>query len=855
MASIPVEAGIDLGTTNSSIAHFHNGEIVVCQNDEEDITTPSVVYIDADNSEFVGLSAKNRWLNDPKNGHREFKRQMGSDGKFAFEASGKVKSAPELSASVLSAMRRYYAKESGQELQTAVITIPARFDAPARQATSDAAIIAGIKYYPLLQEPVAAGLIYGFKTDEKSLCWMVYDLGGGTFDVSLLIVRDGFLDVLAHAGNNHLGGKNFDNLLFRYVMDELNKKYALESLKAGNDKYIGAYAKLISAVEDAKIGLSDKDPDYEARVAVPGVLCKDEKGRDVEVEVYIRRSDYDKLIAPRLEWTVKLSQKLIAENRLTPDRIDRLILVGGPTKSRFLQEMLQERLNIELDTSVDPMTAVALGAAIYAQMEAVPDEIAAQITKQRKEDVHIDLKCHNISALMKAPIGGIINSDSDIEYTSLSVEIIRSDGMYKSGKIPVNEDGVFQTSVELQKDNQNIFTVEVRNSNGRLLAQAEAQIFQSSLINARTKLPNSLKVVLRGNRTSTLIEEGVNLPARGFNTFQTTRSFRKGDSDDMLRIKVVEGESERADRNLSIGELSIPAVNIPRDIPEGSDIEVTLHAGKAGEVTAQAYIPVLDEEYEVKLDLHINLMISETEKLYKEQKERFDEVAVLQKKKPLDKVAKALEELDFKAQASNIEMSLGMARDGVDDALGESHRQVLTLANGLDEIEKLQCWVKTEEKIRKIQEEIDNVKSKALGDIVTGQITDANQELEALKNQFAAAKADNDASNLDEMSGALDAVDSRVSILTNPKFWQAIIICDLQALQKMPSDVIGRLDVMNHAMEAISAFKSENVARMQEAHSNLSSIPGLMAKVQETIGDRPLGSVSNDVDIDKLGTH
>ncbi len=259
MSRTTIDFGIDLGTTNSLIACMQVGNVVVLKNNDNEDRTPSVVRLDASGNVIVGRRAYARLEDDPENTKAEFKRLMGTRETLTFQRSRRAMTPEELSAEVLKSLKADAQNALGEEVKAAVITVPAMFELPQCEATQRAAKLAGIEHAPLLQEPIAAALAYGHEIGQPNGYWMVYDLGGGTFDISIVTVRDGRLAVVDHSGDNFLGGKDFDWLLVNFIIDRLNQQFSLGDMTRSSRLYRKAIAKLKALAEDAKIQLTQQD--------------------------------------------------------------------------------------------------------------------------------------------------------------------------------------------------------------------------------------------------------------------------------------------------------------------------------------------------------------------------------------------------------------------------------------------------------------------------------------------------------------------------------------------------------------------------------------------------------------------
>ena len=310
-----VDFGIDLGTTNSAIT---------LQEWEEIEVIPSVVHLTDTGLRRVGKAAREQLEHDPDNTKAEFKRLMGTTTKLSFDASGRSLTPEELSAEVLKHLIESAREKTGEEIDCAVITVPALFEIPQNEATERAAALAGITFAPLLQEPIAAALAYGFGREERTAersFWMVYDFGGGTFDVSIVSIRDGRLSVVDHDGDNFLGGKDLDKRLLELVVRRVEEQHAIPALVHGHDDYSTLMSSLRIAVERGREELSTNT---ETLIAVRD-LARNEKGETIDLEVAVSRMELDRLVLPEISRSVDICERLLDRNRLTSDDVERLV--------------------------------------------------------------------------------------------------------------------------------------------------------------------------------------------------------------------------------------------------------------------------------------------------------------------------------------------------------------------------------------------------------------------------------------------------------------------------------------------------------------------------------------------------
>ena len=346
--------GIDLGTTNSCVAVMEGGEPVVIPNPEGNRTTPSVVAFSKNGERLVGQIAKRQAVTNPDHTVISIKRDMGSNKKVKIE--GDEFSPQEISAMILQKLKTDAENYLGQKVTQAVITVPAYFSDSQRQATKDAGKIAGLDVLRIINEPTAAALAYGMDKEDKDQKIMVYDLGGGTFDVSILDIGDGVFEVLATSGNNRLGGDDFDERIIKYLVDEFKKDNGID---LSTDKM--AMQRLKEAAEKAKIELSGVG---QTNINLPFITA-DSTGPK-HLDITLTRAKFEELIRDLVEATTGPVNQALKDAGLTADQINQVLLVGGSTRVPAVQEAVRKITNKEPNKGINPDECVAIGAAIQA---------------------------------------------------------------------------------------------------------------------------------------------------------------------------------------------------------------------------------------------------------------------------------------------------------------------------------------------------------------------------------------------------------------------------------------------------------------------------------------------------------
>jgi molecular chaperone DnaK len=367
--------GIDLGTTNSVVAVMEGGEPVVIPNEEGSRTTPSVVAFTKDGNRLVGQLAKRQAVTNPENTLYSVKRFIGRrydevteeikqvpykvtkapNGDVRFEVQGKLYAPPEISAMVLQKLKKAAEDYLGQKVEKAVITVPAYFNDAQRQATKDAGRIAGLDVVRIINEPTAAALAYGLDKKKDEII-AVFDFGGGTFDISILEVGEGVVEVKATNGDTHLGGDDIDEVLIRWIIEEFKKDQGID---LSTDKM--ALQRLKEAAEKAKIELSSM---METEINLPFITADASGPKHLLMK--LTRAKFEQLADPVLQRLIPPVEQALKDAGLTKDKIDEVVLVGGSTRIPKVQQMVKEFFGKEPNKSVNPDEVVALGAAVQA---------------------------------------------------------------------------------------------------------------------------------------------------------------------------------------------------------------------------------------------------------------------------------------------------------------------------------------------------------------------------------------------------------------------------------------------------------------------------------------------------------
>lgn len=617
MARLKIDYGIDLGTTNSAICRMEKGEPVVIKTDVLKDIMPSCVSFTKKKSIKAGDSAFNDLKSDKRralkagkkgasNAYVEFKRTMGTDTKYASTYMERSYSSEELSAEVLKTLKSFVTDEN---FSSVVITVPAKFTVGQKTATLEAAKMAGFSKCELLQEPIAASMAYGLTSESKNGIWMVFDFGGGTFDAALLKVEDGIMQVFDTEGDNYLGGKNLDYAIVDdIIIPYLQDNYVLDETLYNDMKREVLRDAMKPFAEEAKNQLSFRES-YDI-LSDLGELGDDEEGEEIELDITVTQSEVFDTMRPYFQKAVDICKELIKRNNLSADKIDKLILVGGPTHSPLIRQMLNDQITPNVDTSINPMTAVATGAALYAST------IDAKVNDEeiKKGTVKLDIGYESTSVEQTEWVSVKLSSGNS--HSRVFVELERSDKAWSSGKVEIDQTGnVIEANLIESKPNS--FAVKAYDEQGNILPcfPEEITIIQGSKVGA-APLPYNIGIAIWSDtkkcavfRMAKGLEKNKPVPATGVvNDLRTTCKLRPGMEKDVLKIPVYQvddfknAEGKRASLYEYVADVLITGDDVDTLITEESTVDITLKVDSSEQMTMEVLFPATDTTIEKKLN-------------------------------------------------------------------------------------------------------------------------------------------------------------------------------------------------------------------------------------------------------------
>lgn len=624
--------GIDLGTTNSAICKMENGEPTIKKTDTLKDTLPSCVSFTKKKVIKVGDSAYNDLRQDKSRASKkmsklsenvflEFKRTMGLDTRYESKNMERSFSSEELSAEVLKALKSFV---SDDQIDACVITIPAKFKTDQIAATKRAATLAGIDHCELLQEPIAASMAYGLSSSKKDGMWLVFDFGGGTFDAALLKVEDGIMQVIDTEGDNYLGGKNLDYAIVdQIIIPYLRENYEIDAIMQDDEKRQILRDAMKFYAEQAKNQLSFKDKcDITSQIDEFG---DDDEGNEIELDLLVTKEQMAKVLSPIFQKAVDICKSLLSRNNLKGRDLDSLILVGGPTYSPVLRSMLKEQITPNVDTSIDPMTAVARGAALFAS--GIDTEVAGAGTGAKKGTVALELSYESSSVeimefvtvrlLKEECVGAVPNK--------VYIELTRNDKGWSSGKVEINDIGDV-IECQLMEGKANSFAIVAYDERGTVVPcfPNEINIMQGIVVGSAV-LPYNIGIeahnVIRKKDVFVPLkglEKNQPIPAIGVrNGLKTPSQIRPGMTADRLVIPIYQGEHNAegtsAIYNDHVTNIVITGDDVPALIPANSDIDITVKVDRSQMMTVEVTFPIIGDSVEKDIDVSQRSGVGETE--------------------------------------------------------------------------------------------------------------------------------------------------------------------------------------------------------------------------------------------------
>jgi molecular chaperone DnaK len=672
--------GIDLGTTNSVAVLFDGTNVTAVRNGQGSVLTPSVVRIDARGNVLVGARARRYLENDPANTRREFKRLMGTENTLDFPAAKLTRRPEELSAEVLSSLRRDIADQTGMLPNRAVISVPALFELHQTAATSDAARIAGFERIELIQEPVASAIAAGWTQEGADGPWLVYDLGGGTFDVSLLDTREGLLRVVGHDGDNFLGGRDFD----RALTDVVLKKLAADGvvIDPANPAHAVPLARLRFSVEEAKIELTRA---AEAPLFVAGLEVD---GQRIDVDLMLSRAEFEALTEPLIDRSIAICRRVLAAHGVGDGALRRVVLVGGPTVMPALRRKVHDALQTEFGDGLDPMTLVAQGAALFAGTVGLDGRPPQQTSAAAPTGPKVWLQFPAMTSDQTPFLVGKLLEPGDIR----AIRIERGDGGWTSEDAALSADHAFSAMLSLSLRQVSTFNIFGVLENGhRVPLQPASFSVSHGMTLGEPPLARSIGVALANNQVLQYFERGAPLPIRRTFSLRTAETVIPGQEGYALKVPIVQGEFAQAHLCRLVGSLEIQSEKLAAALPVGSEIELALELDRGGELRASARVISTDQVFnEVALLVTQKMSLEELEEALSRVEGRSNE---LSRNAFLSNSAGNVSRLSSaRIQLEQIRRNVAAFRGGDLDAGEQARRGILEFDAMLADMEAEKAW-------------------------------------------------------------------------------------------------------------------------------------------------------------------
>lgn len=732
MARTKIDYGIDLGTTNSAIVRMESGEPKIKKTDTLKDTMPSCVYFNKKKSISIGDSAYNSYKRDKlgamrsfkagsSNAFIEFKRTMGTDKSYPSSFMEKEYTSEQLSSEILKTLKSFITDD---DISSAIITVPAKFNTTQIDATQKAAELAGFSHVELLQEPIAASMAYGLDAGKTDGFWLVFDFGGGTFDSALIKVEEGIMKVVDTEGDNHLGGKDIDYAVVdSVIIPYLKKEYSIESILDDEVKKNILRDAMKFFGEQAKIQLSFNET-YDILTDIGEVPGTDDDGEEFELDFTITREDFKSAVAPIFQQAIDICKELIKRNNLKGSDLSTILLVGGPTYSPLLRAMLKDQLSNNVNTNIDPMTAVAAGAALYASTRKIPSEF--QNRDLAKIQLDLNYEATTVEPEEFVTIRVLREETTGEVPESLLVELVRADKGWSSGKVQIEGDAeLIEVILESNKANSfNIITYDAKGTTYECEPK-EITIIQGSKIGNAT-LPMNIGIEVKDNTTGLIrfktlngLEKNTTLPAVGkTHALKTQKQIRPGVKDDFIKIPLYEGDTgadgTKAINNEHIKDVIISGEDLPKLLPAGSEVELTINVDASRRNKFEVFFPYLDETIELTVETTTKSTIS-AEKLESE-------------------ISKASNLLNILKEGIN-----GINSTGILNSENDLNNLQVMLDNGREDDDNRN---KILDKLRKLLKNIDLIEQSAEWPSVEEELTDVMERLNELNEQFGNEKTE-----------------------------------------------------------------------------------------------------------------
>lgn len=809
-----INIGIDLGTTNSAVAVNYSGKTEIVKNSAGSDYTPSVFGIDKSGNKIVGVKAYDRLYKSSsdeelQNNRAEVKRLMGTSETIHFSRIDKDLTPEEVSSEILKNLKEDATRKySDLSTVAAVITIPAHFSSLQAEATKRAGQLAGFKHVILLQEPIAAAMAYGFEKSENEN-WLVYDLGGGTFDVALISSKDSNLTVLGHSGDNFLGGKDFDlKIIDEVIKPEILNKYKLTDFDRSSKKYGSIFARLKAVAEAAKIELSQ----YDKTTIEIEDIGDDEDGNEIYISIILTRQQFEEIIKPHVIKTIELVKNTLKESGISQTSVSRIVLVGGPTQIPFIRKSLEDEFKIKVDGSIDPLTVVARGASIFGLSQRVPTDVLNEGRVSLNDEMNATLNYESMTSDEDQTVTGIIEElrDSEDEYF---VQIQSDSGFYTSSKIKLRN-GKFFDTIAIEKGKTNTYWLYLFDNAGNTVPVfPDSFSVTHGLTVAGAPIPHDIGVVYAKKGFDSgfqmtevcdpFFEKNSIPPLKKTNSYKTVKKLEKG-KENSLPIKVYEGDSSNPANNETITTLQIDGKKLPYDLVEGTEVDITISIDESRTVTVEAYLPSVELTLNARADTYKQAVnVSELEKDLAVQKERLKSIKNNVSQDEYNQLENTIDDLGTNIKNADID----------NDDKNKAERDMRELKTNFDALEQSkempQLSSEFEEKIQNAKEVTDELQD---GD----EKNEVLRELTVLDKEGRKAIETNDKTMLLRVNEQIEQLTFR-SLFENPSAW----VYMLNLIKEKRSELSSQTDANYFIEKADKAIDENDVEELKRCVRSL----------------------------------
>lgn len=803
-----IKIWIDLWTTNSAICINKDWNYNIIKNSNHAEYTPSVFWFDKSWNKKIWQwaydqlykSVDNESLTNYK---AEIKRLMGTNEKIIFKSIDKQLSPEEISAEILIYLKESILKKYPDfDTQGVVITVPAYFDTIQKEATKKAWELAGFNYVILLQEPIAAAIAYWFD-NKKNENRLVYDLWGGTFDVAVISSKDWVLTVKWHAGDNYLWWKDFDNLIVDNIfVPKLKESYVFDNLNRNNINMLTLYNKLKGKAEECKKQLTDNEV-HKFNIDCDIDLIKDEEWKEVYLEIEITRWEFESLISKLVDKSIDLCDQAIKDSGFEFQDISKVILVWWSTMSPYIRQRLEMDLKIEVDSSVDPLTVVAKGSCIFWWSQIIPQSHEMNNICKKVGSFDLELNYETMVSETDTTITWILK-DLNWNEEDYYIQIQSADNNYSSSKVKL-KNGKFFDNVLVSEWKTNDYYIYLTDSTWAIIpTHPDSFSIVHGLSIAWTPLSHSVSIAL--NKKTFLWEQNEEycevifpkwsiLPLKKTLTYRTTRNLKKGDPENSLPIKIYEWESKRVDRNKQICEIRVSWVEIPYNLPEWTEVNLTLEKTISDELNVSIYFP--------SIDLYKNgkSLRTEGEQEIISTKDMKSELE--QERNRLDEISEHISDSTKIALKEDIE-ELYNQSDSIDlDTKMKTHHKIKELKNKLDKFEQETEW---ERSINQFNEEIK--KSEELFN--QSDFPLEYKQAQSLKEEWHDAIKSKNREKLETINDAINWL--RLANVMNTIEWMQYMLSILYEKRHESLDPIKSNEIFNRS---VSYIQSNNIEWMR----------------------------------------